>query len=113
MEATAGIEPADEGFADLCLTTWLRRLLRISESRERLRLRQYSADVSPQRHSAGLACNRNHHGDTEITERARKSRTTPARREEFRRPAAFDRHDDVPFLKKPFDSKQPLARVSD
>src|SRR5260370_2685873 len=26
MEATAGIEPADEGFADLCLTTWLRRL---------------------------------------------------------------------------------------
>src|SRR5256885_4253661 len=26
IEATAGIEPADEGFADLCLTTWLRRL---------------------------------------------------------------------------------------
>ena len=24
-EATAGFEPADKGFADLCLTTWLRR----------------------------------------------------------------------------------------
>ena len=26
MEATAGFEPANEGFADPCLTTWLRRL---------------------------------------------------------------------------------------
>ena len=26
MEATAGLEPANEGFAGPCLTTWLRRL---------------------------------------------------------------------------------------
>src|SRR6266851_7951649 len=43
MEATAGIEPADEGFADLCLTTWLRRLGKRGESSERPAGRQYSA----------------------------------------------------------------------
>src|SRR5437868_1074183 len=43
LEATAGIEPADEGFADLCLTTWLRRLAgRGSECSERPKERQYS-----------------------------------------------------------------------
>ena len=39
MEATAGVEPANEGFADPCLTTWLRRL-REKAARRRPSLRQ-------------------------------------------------------------------------
>src|SRR5437870_12667094 len=42
MEATAGIEPANEGFADLCLTTWLRRPRRVSECSEHGNTGQYS-----------------------------------------------------------------------
>ena len=35
MEATSGFEPEDGGFADLCLTTWLRRLERVCWSGRR------------------------------------------------------------------------------
>ena len=41
MEATAGVEPANGGFADLCLTTWLRRpFRRIGECSEQTLKRQ-------------------------------------------------------------------------
>jgi hypothetical protein len=43
MEATAGVEPASGGFADLCLTTWLRRPEpKAGESSELIGARQYS-----------------------------------------------------------------------
>ncbi len=43
MEATAGIEPADEGFADLCLTTWLRRPERLENVESAVNIQRLDA----------------------------------------------------------------------
>ena len=37
MEAAIGIEPMNKGFADLCLTTWLRRPERMKDEGGRMK----------------------------------------------------------------------------
>jgi hypothetical protein len=45
-EAAIGIEPMDKGFADLCLTTWLRRL-RVSNDKAKAALKSFGFEMSP------------------------------------------------------------------
>jgi hypothetical protein len=45
-EAAIGIEPMDKGFADLCLTTWLRRL-RDSNDKAKASLNSFGFEIAP------------------------------------------------------------------
>jgi hypothetical protein len=45
-EAAIGIEPMDKGFADLCLTTWLRRLV-LSNEKAKASLKYSAFEMSP------------------------------------------------------------------
>ena len=47
-EAAIGIEPMDKGFADLCLTTWLRRLVSSNEkAKASLKFSAFEMSPSP------------------------------------------------------------------
>src|SRR5215813_1675571 len=60
LEAAIGIEPMDKGFADLCLTTWLRRL--VNESNKSIchqaQARAYAPTTRFFRQDPRLACAR-------------------------------------------------------